>query len=57
MVAHSASDSDPATHGDPDHGRIDLSSDIQRAFDKQFWHLAIGATVIAAIVIAILRLT
>lgn len=57
MVDHSDPDSDPATQGDSDRGRIDLSSDIQRAFDKQFWQLAIGFTAIAAIMIAILRLT
>ena len=57
MTDHLASDSDPATQRDSDRGRIDLSSDIQRMFDKQFWQLAIGFTAIAAIMIAVLRLT
>ena len=68
MVAHSASDSDPATHGDIDRlrvalrGDIDrlgvaLRGDIERAIHQQTWRILSLGVAIAAILAAILRLT
>ncbi len=68
MAAHSASDSDPATHGDIDRlrvalrGDIDrlgvaLRGDIDRAIHQQTWRILSLGVAIAAILAAILRLT
>ena len=68
MAAHSASDSDPATHGDIDRlrvalrGDIDrlgvaLRGDIERAIHQQTWRILSLGVAIAAILAAILRLT
>ncbi len=68
MVAHSASDSDPATHGDLerlrvelrgdiDRLRLELRADIERAIHQQTWRILSLGVAIAAILAAILRLT
>ena len=57
MVAHSASDSDPATRGDLERVRLELRADIERAIHQQTWRILSLGVAIAAILAAILRLT
>ena len=57
MVAHSASDSDPATRGDIDRLRLEFRADLERALHQQTWRILSLGVAIAAILAAILRLT